>query len=306
MLRARRRTSIRPPFIAPLAVMGTAALITLAAAQLAVAAPLFGSSSATDCSTGGAAARAMSRHVGAAPVVSQKLDTRGEFIGRGLAFAGRAALALPVDSFVGQPAGDALVYTSSLLGHSEIHLADLGAGCDTIIARTSNVARSAVLDPSGGAIYVHSVTFPGRADAGVTRYPLDGNAPLHVVPNLPDDSRFGLNFATQLGWSADGAMLFVQSCGAEECRTRLLNVASGAITTFDTDGQGPIIGVSARHLVTYSACGGLPCAVLSTDTRSGATTTLVDQGWSTSFNPGSNGAATVRIETGAGTIEVQQ
>lgn len=305
MFRARRRTSIRPPFIPPL-VMGTAALITLAAAQLAVAAPLFRSSSATDCSTSGAAARAMTRHVGAAPAVTQKLDARGEFMGRGLAFAGRPATALPVDSFVGQPAGDALVYTSSLLGRSEIHVADLGAGCDTIVARTSTVARSAVLDPSGSAIYVHSVTFSGRADAGVTRYPLDGGAPLQVVPNLPDDSRFGLNFATQLGWSADGATLFVQSCGAEQCRTRLLNTASGAITTFDKDGQGPIIGVSTRHLVTYGACGGLPCAVLSTDTRSGATATLVDQGWSTSFIPGTSGAATVRIETAAGTIEVQQ
>jgi len=306
MLRARRRTSIRPPFIPPLIVMGIAALITLAAAQLAVAAPLFRTSSATDCSASGAAARAMGRHSGTAPAVSQKLDPRGEFIGRGLALAGRAATALPVDSFVGQPAGDALVYTSSLLGRSEIHLADLGAGCDTIVARTSTVARSAVLDPSGSAIYVHSVTFPGRADAGVMRYPLDGSAPMQVIPNLPDDNRFGLNFATQLGWSADGTTLFAQSCGAEQCRTRLLNVASGAIMTFDADGQGPIIGVTARHLVTYAACGGLPCAVLSTDTRSGATATLVDQGWSTSLNPGTNGAATVRIETAAGTIEVQQ
>ena len=103
MLRATWRTSIRPPFIPPLMVMGTAALITLAAAQLAVAAPLFRTSSAADCSTSGAAARAMGRHVGAAPAVTQKLDARGEFIGRGLAFAGRAATALPVDSFVGPP-----------------------------------------------------------------------------------------------------------------------------------------------------------------------------------------------------------
>ena len=41
--------------------MGTAALLSLAAAQLAVAAPLLGTSAATDCSTAGAAARAIAR-----------------------------------------------------------------------------------------------------------------------------------------------------------------------------------------------------------------------------------------------------
>ncbi len=306
MHRARWRTSIRPPFIPPLLVMGTAALMSLAAAQLAAAAPLLKTSAAADCSTAGAAARAMARHSAGAPSVLQKLDGRGEFSGRGLAFAGRAALALPVDSFVGQPVGDALVYTLSVAGRSEIHVADMGAGCDTIVARPAGVARSAVLDPAGAAVYVHSVTYPGRSDAGVMRYALDGSSATQVVSSLADNARFGLNFATQLGWSADGQTLFVQSCAASQCRTRLLNVASGGVATYDADGQGPIIGVSGSHVVTYAACGGLPCAVLSIDRSSGARTTLVDQGWSTTFTPTGSGSATVRIETAAGTVEVGQ
>ena len=306
MHRARWRTFIRPPLIPPLVVMGTAVLISLAAAQLAAAAPLFRTSAAADCSTAGAAARAMARHSAAAPSVTQKLDGRGEFSGRGLALAGRAVLTLPVDLFVGQPAGDALVYTLSTGGRSEIHLVDMGAGCDTIVARPAGVARSAVLDPSGGAVYVHSVTFPARADAGVMRYATDGSAATQVVPSLADNARFGLNFATRLGWSSDGAALFVQSCGASQCRTRLLDVASGAIATYDGDGQGPVIGVSASHLVAYAACGGLPCAVLSIDRATGAESSLVDVAWSTTFAATGSGNAVVRIETAAGTVEVPQ
>ena len=67
MFRARWRTFIRPPLIPPLVVMGSAALISLAAAQLAVAAPLFATSVAVDCSTSGVAARALARHAGACP-----------------------------------------------------------------------------------------------------------------------------------------------------------------------------------------------------------------------------------------------
>jgi hypothetical protein len=307
MHRARWRTSIRPPFIPPLLVMGTAALMSLAAAQLAAAAPLLRTSAVSDCSTAGAAARAaMGRHTAAAPSVTQRLEAGGVFAGRGLALAGRAQLTLPVDSFIGQPVGDALVYTTSVVGHSEIHVVDLDSGCDTVVARPAGVARSAVLDPGGLAVYVHSVTFPGRTDAGVTRYALDGSNAQQVVPNLPDDARFGLTFATQLGWSSDGGALFAQSCGAAACRTRLMNIASGAITMFDGEGQGPIIGVSGGHLVTYGACDGLPCSVLSIDRSSGTTRTLVDEGWSTTFVPAASGCAIVRIETAAGTVEVPQ
>ena len=303
MLRARRRTSTWPPFGPPLIFMGTAALISLAAAQLTAAAPLSRSAMA-DCSAPGAAARAVARHTGSPPVVAQKLDGRGEFIGRGLTFtaAGRqTAISLPPDSSVSDPSGDAVVYTRSVGGNSEVHLVDLGSGCDATIARPPGVARSAILDQVGASVYVHSVTFPARTDAGVGRYALDGGDAEVVVPPVPDDSRFGLTFGTQLGWSSDGGTLFVQSCGAQACRTRLLAPSSGQIATFDAPGQGQIVGLTARHLITYADCAGKPCAVLSTETASGVTTTLADEAWSAVLN-----GSTVTIETAAGNVEVPQ
>src|SRR5436190_2880152 len=138
MFRARWRTAVRPPLVPPLVVMGTAALLTLAAAQLAAAAPLFMTSAATDCSTAGAAARAVARHVGLPPSVAQRLDATGTFAGRSLTISGRpGALTLPPESYVGQPDGDALIYTTSINGRSEVHLVDLGSGCDAVIVRPS-------------------------------------------------------------------------------------------------------------------------------------------------------------------------
>jgi hypothetical protein len=284
--------------------VGTAALITLAAAQLA-AAPLIRAAS-NDCSSAGAATRAMTRHIGRPPAVAQRLDGSGVFTGRSLTLPGRGAISLPPDSFVSDAVGDALVYTSSNGGRSEIHLVDLAAGCDAVVARPPGVVRSAILSRDGSAVYVHSVTFPARDDAGVTRYALDGSAVTLVVPPLPNNKRFGLTFGTQLGWSTDDAALFVQSCALEECRTRVLDLASGAIATFDADAQGPIIGLTPRHLVTYAACGGLPCPVLGTDLSTGAVDVLVDEAWDTSIATSVSGSPIVRIDTAAGTTEIAQ
>ena len=144
-----------------------------------------------------------------------------------------------------QPDGDALIYTTSIAGKSEVHLIDLASGCDALLARPAGTVRSAVLNPDGTAMYVHSVTYPNRTDAGVARYALDGSAQQQALPPISDDARFGLTFGTQLGWGSDETTLSVQSCGIESCRTRLLDAQSGAITTFDADGQGPIVGVTA-------------------------------------------------------------
>jgi hypothetical protein len=283
--------------------MGTAALISLSAAQLVSAAPLYAALVA-DCSTPGGAARAAGRHIGAPAAISDKLDQRGEFLGRSIAgqAAGRPfALTLPVESSVSAPAGDALVYTRAIAGKSEVHVVDLATGCDATLARPAGTARSAVLDPSGSAVYVHGVTFPARADAGVVRYALDGSADQRVVLPLPDDARFGLTFGTQLGWSTDGSTLFVHSCGAYECRTRLLDVASGSVSTVDSRGHGQIIGVTPAHLVTYGACTGLPCPVISHDLATGSEETVANVAWATSID-----GSSLTIQTAAGNVQVLQ
>jgi len=302
MFRARWRNFIRPPLVPPLAVMGSVALLSLAAAQLAVAAPLFAASAATDCSTAGAAARAIARHLGSSPSITQRFDASGAFIGRTVTVPAHvSALSLPTESFVGQPNGDALIYTTSAAGKSEVHLVDLASGCDALIARPPGTVRSAILSPDGSALYVHSVSYPNRTDAGVARYVLDGSAPQQALAAITDDARFGLTFGTQLGWSSDEATLSVQSCGIDSCRTRLLDLGTGAITTFDDDGQGPIIGVTAQHLITFAACDGLPCPVLSIDRETGTTSGIADEAWSATL-----AGNAVRITAAAGTVEVPE
>ena len=307
MFSARRRSGFRPPFGPPIVVMGAAALISLAAAQLASAAPLPMQlvAAAPDCQSPHGAARAAGRHLGAAPLIADNIDGSGQLAGRaitGNAQGGKQfSIALPVESAVTPANGDALVYTRATGGKSEVHLVDLATGCDALLARPGGTARSAVLGPAADVVYVHSVSFPARADLGVARYALDGSSSQPVVPPLPGDDRFGVTFGTQLGWSTDGATLFVQSCGASQCRTRLLDVAAGSITLFDADGQGQIIGVTPNHLVTYAGCGGLPCGVLSIDRATGATATLADEAWSASFD-----GTAVRIETAAWIVEVEQ
>jgi hypothetical protein len=75
---------------------------------------------------------------------------------------------------------------------------------------------------------------------------------------------------------------------------------------YDAAGQGSIIGVTPNHLVAFGDCTGLPCSVIAIDRASGATKTLAGEAWSASLAGDVADAGTVRIETAAGVIEVDQ
>jgi dipeptidyl aminopeptidase/acylaminoacyl peptidase len=239
-----------------------------------------------------------------APHIADRIGARGEFIGRRLAVAStRGALVqldLPAESSVAPAVGKAIAYTAAAKGRSEVHVIDVETGCDFVVARPTGIARSALLSSDGDSVYVHSVT-AARADAGVTRYDVDGSdEPAVVVPPLPADERFGRTFGTQLALSSDGGTLAVQSCALHACRTRLLDVASGHVETFDDDGQGAFIGVDRQRLVTYSDCTGLPCPVIAISRATGASEVLAEEAWSASIAASSDGRTVVSIETAAG------
>jgi hypothetical protein len=84
-----------------------------------------------------------------------------------------------------------------------------------------------------------------------------------------------------------------------------LDIASGAVSAYDLYGQGGLVALTSDHLVTYAACGGLPCAVLSVDVHSGALTTLAASAFNVTATP-SGSAAILSIETSAGVVEVTQ
>jgi len=245
--------------------------------------------------------------------VSSQLGKRGDLLGRALSArtVGGSSLtvALPNESYVAPVDGDVLIYARDGLLASEVRAVSLTTGCDTRLATSSEIVRSAILDPSGTSLYVHRVTRAGRVDAGVIRYDLATGASTLVVPSLKSfaDVGIGLVFGTDMRWSADGSHLAVQSCGFASCLTRVLDVASGSIATYDEPGQGAFIALTSDHLVTFADCLGLPCPVLSTELATDVETTLAEEAFGATFVVGTDGQhGTVEIETATGDVEVTQ
>ncbi len=243
--------------------------------------------------------------------VGLQLNRSGELIGHLLDLTTSRgeteAVALPPESAISAPLGSVVVYTSAPgNGPSEVHAVSLETGCDTRLALRPDIARSAVLDPDGTAVYVHAVSRADRSDAGVTRIELDSGRQELVVPPLPPSDEFGPTFGTELHWSTTGAALAVQSCGMSDCRTRVLDVGSGTVATFDAPGRGEFIGLTPAHLISYADCSGLPCDVLSTDLASRETTLVATDADSAALETDDPGHPLLHIESTAGIVEVVQ
>jgi hypothetical protein len=243
--------------------------------------------------------------------LADQLDSAGELVGRRLelttATGSPSSVDLPVESSVAEPIGELLVYTEVPTGAlSEIHGLDLVSGCDTLLATNDEVVRSAVIDPAGSALYVHSVSRAGRDDIGILRIDLLTGRGTSVMPPLPDSDAMGPTFGTGLYWSSAGDALAVQSCGFSSCRTRVIDVSSGAVSTYDAAGQGQFIGLTARHLVTYADCPGLPCAVLSARLAGGQVASVASGALNAALVRDAAGRDLLRIETATAIEEVEQ
>lgn len=248
--------------------------------------------------------------VQASSSIRGQLNAEGELIGRSLTAQSGAGqplvVMLPTESFVGRPSGDLVVYTryTSTAG-SEVRALNPVTQCDTRLATPSEIVRSAVLDKTASALFVHSVTRANRADAGIVRYVLQSGSAARVVAPLQSSEVFGPIFGTDLRWSVDGDALAVQSCGFHACLTRVLDLWTGSVSEYATPGQGAFIALTQDHLVTFAACGGLPCDVLSTDLASGVVAVLAsDASDVQSRQVGSS--ASLTIQTSAGQVEVIQ
>jgi hypothetical protein len=242
--------------------------------------------------------------------VRGQLNTQGELVGRSLtAQSGTNAplsVALPVESFVGRPSGDLVVYTRHApTTGSEVRALNPLTRCDVRLATPAEIVRSAVLDKTATALFVHSVTRAARADAGVIRYELQSGSSAQVISPVQPSAEVGQIFGTDLRWSVDGKSLAVQSCGFSACLTRVLDLWTGSIAEYAAAGQGGFVALSAEHLVTYAACGGLPCDVLSTDLDTGAVVVLATNAIDVS-TAASGSTAMLTIQTTAGEIEVVQ
>jgi hypothetical protein len=250
---------------------------------------------------------ATSRSVPRADVADEMLlSALGELAGRRLQIgpAGKPALTitLPAESFVAPLTGSLLVYGWGSPEASEVRGLDLESGCDFSLARPTGIVRSALIDATGSWLYVHSVTAAERRDAGVSAYDLATGGLRQVTDPVPVSELFGPTFSTTLSWSIDGSQLAVQSCGFALCRTHVLDVASGEVSSNDA-GHGPLIGFTRQALFVLADLGGLPSALLAIDRHTGAVSTLADEAFGAVLEA-QDGGSRLLIDTPAGAQEV--
>ncbi len=205
------------------------------------------------------------------------LDADGALTGQRLSMGiherGSArVMELPAESFAAGPFGRLLLVGADDGTASRLFTIDVATGCTSSIGEESDVVRRATINPAGDTAYEHRVDRASRADLGVWRRPLDASRPASpVLDPLHADARFGRTWSTEFTWSVDGHRLAIQACGDTACRTRVVDPAQGdrPARLVADPADGPLVGLVGRHLVTYAACRGLPCPIVSVDIDSG-------------------------------------
>ena len=233
---------------------------------------------------GGAIARIVAARAGSTASVAQAtpvfalvpvVDATGTLTGQRLTLEGtgeRTAqrLDLPPESFAAGPFGRVVLVGDDDGRTSNLTVIDLVAGCAWAVAEETAVIRRATIGPDGMTIYETRVDRASRADLGVWRRSIDGSVPVRrILDPMPPDGRFGRTWSTEFSWSVDGDRLAVQTCGAVACRTRVLEPVSGHVDTIADPTLGVMVGLTRDRLVTYRACRGYPCGLMSVDPVTG-------------------------------------
>lgn len=232
------------------------------------------------------------------------LDGEGALSGQRLALGieGQRILRtidLAAESFAAGPFGRLVLAGTDDGSTSRLQAIDVEAGCAWALAEDASVIRRATIDPTGAFVYEMRVDRASRADLGVWRWSTDGATPaVRVLGPIPDDGRFGRTFSTEFSWDVSGDRLAVQSCGEAACRTRLVSLRGDPVVMLDEPDLGPLVGVDGDVVVTYEACRGLPCPIVSTDLRSGDRRVLASAGGSAVVVPSREGSRIVH-EVGA-------
>ncbi|MEA2632994.1 MAG: hypothetical protein QOE66_3213 [Chloroflexota bacterium] len=208
------------------------------------------------------------------------LDPGGALRGQRLTFGldgqrSARVLDLPAESFAAGPYGRIVLAGSDDGASSRLQAIDVASGCAWTIGVERTVIRRATIDPTGATVYETRVDRISRADLGVWQRSIDGVGPARqVLGALAPDGRFGRTFSTEFSWDLAGDRLAVQACGEVACRTRVISPRGGPVTTLDVPDLGPLVGLDGDMAVTYEACRGLPCPIVSTDLRTGTRQSL--------------------------------
>ena len=274
--------SKRPPWI--LAVLLLAGAGGLLAATRLLPAAEAGRSSPLPGLVGCAATPALGPGVTARPgaffKTEAQLDAAGALVGRRLyvGTAGQiaAATALPAEGAATGPVDGVVVVTADDGTRSIVQLVSV-SGCATTVHSTVAVIRRAIADPFDGSVLLHLLDRATRADLGVWRLAAGATRPERILEPLPASLHFGTVWATDLVLDATGRRLAVQSCLDRECLARIVDLARPVAPpiVLRGRGQGPMLGFTGDRLVTWAACDGLPCSVLSWNVSASGPTTLV-------------------------------
>jgi|GEM_PF-1354199 len=234
------------------------------------------------------------------------LDGVGALHGQRLAFGldgdpTTHRLDLPAEAFAAGPFGRVVLVGSDDGSTSRLETLDIAAGCAWSVADERSVIRRATIDPSGSRIYEMRVDRATRTDLGIWLRATDGRAPARrILPPLAPDARFGRTWSTEFTWDVAGDRLGVQSCGEIACRTRVLSPPGGPTFTLDAPDLGGLIGVADDRVVSYGACRGLPCPIVSTDLGTGRRRTLAAAAGTAQLVPTPAGARLVLETRSAG------
>ena len=123
-----------------------------------------------------------------------------------------------------------------------------------------------------------------------------------MLAGLGEDPELGRTFFTDLLVAGDGRLV-VSSCGAQACRVRVLEPATGLVARMT--GSGPALGVTGRRLVVREACAGWPCPVTAVDLGTGRRETLVRDAWAAMLGGPLDGEVVYEASGGrVGAVEV--
>lgn len=231
------------------------------------------------------------------PVLDGEGALRGERLVTGVGDRGSGPAAdLPPESFASGPFGRIVLVGSDDGSSSRLGVFDVAGSCTWMLATERDVIRRATVDPANATIYETRVDRTSRADLGVWQRRLDGGPAMRILEPLPADARFGRTFSTEFTWAADGQRLAVQSCGEVACRTRVVARDGSLVGGLEATDLGVLVGFDGDRAVTYGACRGWPCPIMSVDIRTGARRALDASGGPAAVSPTSDGARLV-VET---------
>jgi hypothetical protein len=224
----------------------------------------------------------------------------GQRLSVGAAGTGIRGLDLDPESFAAGPFGGTVLVGTDDGAWSRVSLIDVAGGCAWAVDRSGDVVRRATISPDDGSLIEFRVDRATRGDLGVWRRRLSGRGrDERILPPIDPDDRFGPTWLTELGWSDDGSLLSVQSCGEVACRVRWVDLRTGVTGTVNDPSLGALIGLTRNRLLAHGACRGLPCPIRSVALGRGSAVTIVAAAGQAAFARDARGRPAVIYELDA-------